>query len=50
MKPVLPKLQEFGEDGDEQIERVGANLISSQRAKRSRVRILLYADIVMIVS
>ena len=52
MKPVLPKLQEFGEDGDEQAERVGANTVSSQRAKRSRVRkpIVVAIEIVLLVS
>ena len=36
MKPVLPKLQEFGEDGDEQADR--GNTVSSQRTKRGRVK------------
>ena len=44
MKPVLPKLQEFGEDRDEQVDRVGGGSVGSQRAKRGRVkRIVLYS-------
>lgn len=38
MKPVLPKLQEFGEDRDEQVDRVGGSSVVSQRAKRGRVK------------
>ena len=34
MKPVLPKLKEFGEDLDDQVDRTA---VSSQRTKRARV-------------
>ena len=47
MKPVLPKLQEFGEDGDEQADR--GNAVSSQRTKRGRVNKTVVATEIVLV-